>query len=273
MRNGFTIILFILNIILLTNCKSDNKKTKIIEPEFLNILKKYNVHGSILIYDNSNNHFYSNDFLWAEKGKLPASTFKIPNSLIALETGVIESDTSIIYWNGQKRALKKWEQNLTFKQAFQYSCVPCYQEIARKIGYKKMKEYLQKMNYNTMVFDSHTIDNFWLEGKSKINQFEQIDFLKKLYRNKLPLSDNTLHIVKNIMKVKASNNYTLYAKTGWSNYNGENNGWYIGFLESENQVYFFATNIEPDDNNDIKNFPIARIEVTMAALKVLNIIE
>lgn len=99
--------------------------------------------------------------------KLPASTFKIPNSIIAVELGIIENDTTILKWNGEQRKMDIWEKDLSFKDAFRISCVPCYQEIARKIGTIKMKEYLEKFEYKNMIFDSLTIDNFWLEGNSK----------------------------------------------------------------------------------------------------------
>jgi len=119
--------------------KKDEKSTelRIVISEFNTIIESADVKGSILIYDFENNKYYSNDFQWAEKGNLPASTFKIPNSIIALETGIVEDDSTLFKWDGEKRYLKNWEQDLTFKQAFHYSCVPCYQEVARKIGTKK----------------------------------------------------------------------------------------------------------------------------------------
>lgn len=119
--------------------KRAKKVTETKMPVFENILDSFQLKGSILIFDNAGNTFFSNDFDRANERNLPASTFKIPNSIIALETGVIQSDTTTIKWNGEKRRLAVWEQDLTFKNAFQVSCVPCYQEIARKIGVGRMK--------------------------------------------------------------------------------------------------------------------------------------
>lgn len=122
--------------------EKQEKTEKITESEFQTIIDSSNVEGSILIYDFTENKYYSNNFEWANKGRLPASTFKIPNSIIALETNVVKDDSTLLKWDGKKRRLKNWEQDLTLKEAFHFSCVPCYQEIAQKIGVKRMNEYL-----------------------------------------------------------------------------------------------------------------------------------
>ncbi|MBF7090976.1 class D beta-lactamase [Flavobacterium sp. ALJ2] len=268
---GFLFILINLNV----SCQSKKKETKkeigkdkeIIVAEFDEILDSLKVKGSILVYDSSKNTFYSNDFAWAKKGNIPASTFKIPNTIIALETGVVKSDSTVFKWDGEKRWMKAWEQDLTLKQAFRVSCVPCYQKIARKVGVKRMKEYLKKLDYNTMVFDTLTIDNFWLEGKSRISQFQQIDFLKRLYLSELPISKRTESLMKDIMEVEKTNDYILRGKTGLSNSNGIKNGWFVGYLENKDGVYFFATNIEPTKETNQDDFIAIRLNATKAALK------
>jgi beta-lactamase class D len=264
----FSIILFFIN----ASCqKKDTKSSEIIKPEFDKILDSLNVKGSVLIYDLKNKIYYSNNFSWAKMGVIPASTFKIPNSIIALETGVIESDSTVFKWNGEKRKFKKWEQDLTLKKAFQVSCVPCYQEIARKVGVKRMKSYLKKLNYKGMVFDTLTIDNFWLEGKSRISQMQQIDFLKRLYFSELPISKRTENIMKDIMIIEETSAYTLSGKSGWGMRNEINNGWLVGYLEKNNSVYFFATNIEKEETN-MDEFPVIRLNATKEAFKKLNIL-
>ncbi len=100
-----------------------------------------------------------------------------PFFFIALESGVIENDSALLKWNGQPRRMKIWEKGMIFREAFHRSCVPCYQEIARKVGAKKINLYLKKLNYQGMKVDSANIDVFWLEGESGISQYQQIDFL------------------------------------------------------------------------------------------------
>ena len=262
---------WILLMSLTMNCQTKNSQNKeVLVPQFNKILDSLKVKGAILIYDISNKTYYSNDFSWAKTGIIPASTFKIPNSIIALETGVIKNDSVIFKWNGEERWNKKWEQDLTFKEAFQVSCVPCYQEVARKIGVERMKTYLKKINYKKMVFDSTTIDNFWLDGASKISQIQQIDFLKRFYFSELPISKRTESIVKNILLIEKTNDYTLSGKTGLSVKNDLYNGWFVGYFEVKNKVYFFATNLEPMKKEAVSDdFYSARINATKQAFKNL----
>ncbi|TDE55243.1 class D beta-lactamase [Flavobacterium sp. GT3P67] len=261
------------------NCQTKNKHSKnspekeVVVPEFNKILDRLKVKGAILIYDVASKTYYSNDFSWAKTGFIPASTFKIPNSIIALETGVAKNDSTIFKWDGEKKWSKNWEKDLTLKEAYHVSCVPCYQEIARKIGYEGMKTYLKKLNYTGMVFDNNTIDNFWLEGDSKITQFQQIAFLKRLHFSELPISKRTESIVKNIMIMEQTNDYVLRAKTGLSVKNGVDNGWYVGYFVVKNKVYFFATNLEPKKGTNRDEFILTRLNATKAAfqnLKILN---
>ena len=196
--------------------KLDNIEIRQKTQKFQAILDASEVKGSILIYDPEKNTYYSNDFEWAKTGKLPASTFKITNSIIALEIGVVKDDSTLFKWDGKQRALNVWEQNLTFREAFHFSCVPCYQDIARRIGSERMNAYLSKFEYGNMKVDATNIDMFWLEGASEISQFQQIDFLNRFYEDKLPISERTYAIMKRIMVIEENEEYTLSGKTGWS---------------------------------------------------------
>lgn len=271
--------LHILILAIIISACSNNKQAEqeaaieiIVKPELQKIIDTADVEGSILIFDVAKNVFYSNKFKRNFKGQLPASTFKIPNSIIALETGVVENDSTLFKWNGEKRRLAVWEQDLTFKEAFQYSCVPCYQEIARKIGAKRMNEFLDTFNYGNMVVDSSNIDLFWLEGDSKINQIQQIKFLRKFYNSELPISKRTEKIMKSIMLIEENESYTLSGKTGWSIRDANNNGWFVGYIEKGESVYFFATNISPHEKFNMDMFPKIRMEITMEAFKILGIL-
>nr|WP_320020561.1 class D beta-lactamase [uncultured Draconibacterium sp.] len=267
-------ILILIFITSCTNSKTQSEKQEeqkeITRSDFQIILDSANVNGSILVYDLNENKYYSNDYEWAKTGRLPASTFKITNSIIGLETKVIENDSTIFKWNGEPRSYKSWEQDLSLKNAFHYSCVPCYQEVARAIGLKRMNDYLSRLEYGNMQVDSTNIDVFWLEGESEISQFEQIDFLKRFYRNELPISERTETIMKRMMVIAENEEHKLSGKTGWSVRNGNNNGWFVGYLETQNNTYFFATNIEPKEDFDMDKFPSARKEVTFRALDELR---
>jgi beta-lactamase class D len=241
--------------------------------DFQNIIDSADVTGSILIYDQQNNTYWSNDFARCDSGFLPASTFKIPNSIIALETGVVKNDSTLFKWNGEKRRLPAWEQDLTFADAFRVSCVPCYQEIARKIGPARMNEYLNKMKYGNMIVDSSDIDEFWLEGNSRISMNQQLDFIARFYNYQLPVSDRTRDILKRMMVIENNGKYIFSGKTGWSIRNGNNNGWFVGYLETKGTVYFIVTNIEPREAFNMDHFPKIRTEISLEAFKKLKVIE
>ncbi len=248
------------------------KSKEIVMEAFQTILDSTHLKGAILLYDPAKETFYSNDFGWSKTGKLPASTFKIPNSMIALETAVVKSDTVVFKWNGEPRALPVWEQDLNLREAFHLSCVPCYQQIARKIGADRMNEYVHKLRFGKMAVDATTIDMFWLTGASRITPFEQIDFLNRLYHSKLSISKRTETLMKQLMVMNEHKDYRISGKTGWSISGGQNNGWFVGFVEKEEEVYFFATNIEPEDAFEMKHFPEIRKTITYKALRQMGII-
>jgi len=250
--------------------KTKQLENKIVKQKFQSILDSASINGSILFYDLQEDEYYSNDFEWAKKGQLPASTFKIPNSIIALESGIIKNDSTLLIWNGEKRRNKNWEQDLTFRDALHFSCVPCYQKIAKEIGVKKMRNYLDLFNYGIIKFDSTTIDNFWLEGDSRINQFQQINFLKAFYQSQLSISERTEKTMKRMMVIEDTNEFKISGKTGWSYTNEIDNGWFVGYIESHKKVYFFATNISPKENSNINIFAESRINVTHRAFNEIE---
>mgnify|MGYP003807743797 CR=1 FL=1 len=260
---------------LLSNTISFGQKAfspkKVKKKEFAAILDSANVSGSILLWDYYSAKFYSNDFKHCKKGYLPASTFKIVNSIIALETGVVEDLNTMFYWDGEPRQLTAWEQDLNFHDAFHASCVPCFQGIARNIGAVRMNEYLAKLDYGNMIVDSTNIDKFWLEGESKITQFEQIDFLKRFYFEELQISKNTTKIMKELMIIESDNCGVLSGKTGWAIREGNNTGWFVGYyIKTDGNIIFIATNIQPDEDFNMDMFPVIRKDISMKAIKMIT---
>ena len=242
--------------------------------EYKNDLKKnfddYNVNGSFLLYNLNEDDYVCYNIDRCRKRFLPASTFKIFNSLVGIETGIIPDSNFIFYWDSTKYQVNNWNQDLILRRAFQYSCVPCYQALARKIGLERMKYYIEREHYGNEVL-TEPVDYFWLNATLKISQFEQINFLKKLYKEELDFSDKAMQLVKYIMLIENKQGYKLRAKTGWGTEEiNLNIGWYVGYLEKDNNVYFFATNIEskiPDEN-----FGNARVEITKLILRNLGLL-
>ncbi len=239
-------------------------------PALQEILESSGLRGSLLVYDASEDRYYSNDFAHAERGQVPASTYKIPHSLIALDLGIVADAQSLFVWDGAPRGMKQWEQDLTVTQAFHLSCVPCYQEIARKVGLDRMKEYLRRLDYGQMDVRADNLDQFWLRGDSRISPMEQIRFLRRLYAGDLALRPETLAVFRALMVMEESEGYRLSGKTGWSVDQGVDNGWFVGYLEKGGAVYFFASNLAPGPGLSDAVFLEARKSLTMEALQVLG---
>lgn len=240
-------------------------------PKIQTILDSHSLEGAVLIYDVKQKSYYSNNFPHTKQGYLPASTFKIPNSIIGLETGILSDENHLFPWDGTARRLKSWEKDLTLAEAFHASCVPCYRELARKVGLKKMQEWTNKLGFGQMVVTEETLDLFWLDSPSRISQSEQIDFLSRFYHQELPISQRTYEIMKQMIVREKTAEYQLSGKTGLAIRSEEWIGWFVGYVEKSDGVYFFATNLteaeaEREDLSDM------RIPITLEALRALNII-
>ncbi|MEM1308955.1 MAG: class D beta-lactamase [Cyanobacteria bacterium P01_H01_bin.153] len=236
-------------------------------PDFYEHFEDLGIEGSILIIDFNKNLIHQYNPARNETSFLPASTFKIPNSLIALETQAIENDISILTWDGITRSYPAWNRDLNIRLAFQTSAIWFYQVLARRIGYEQMQEWITDIGYgNQNIGSVSEIDTFWLTGDLRITPQEQIQFLQRLYKNELPFSENTIAIVKDIMIVEQTPDYTMRAKTGWAL--ASNVGWYVGYLEQNDNVYFFATNIDIQDESDLE----ARQAITRRCLASLNLL-
>ncbi|HBE18323.1 MAG TPA: class D beta-lactamase [Cyanobacteria bacterium UBA11149] len=230
------------------------------------------VEGSIMIYDSKNNHIFEHNPQRNRTAFPVASTFKILNSLIALETQVIADEIAILTWDGITREFPGWNRDLNMREAFKLSAVWFYQVLARRVGYERMEKWINQVGYgNQQIGDKNDIDRFWLNGKLQITPQEQIEFIRRLYQNKLPFSERSIAIVKDIMIVEKTPEYTIRAKTGWFGFGDDSKeqiGWYVGYIEKGNNIYFFATNIDMRNEKD----PAARIELTRRCFQDLAVL-
>lgn len=202
--------------------------------------------GSFLLYDLKKNAYTAYRFDRCQRGFLPASTFKIANTLVGLETGILQDENTIMKWDSVKREIAAWNQDNTLRSAFQVSCVPCYRELARKIGLDQMQAFIAKARYGHMDIRADNLDGFWLTGKSRISQVEEIDFLRRVYSGDVPFSEQSRTILKKVMLLTETPAYKLYGKTGWADATdgNPNIGWFVGYVEKGDNAYFFATNVE-----------------------------
>lgn len=218
-------------------------------------LEKYftqnQAHGTFALLDNSTNNFtVYNLNRFRDSAFAPASTFKIVNGLIGLQTGVIENDSMVISWDGVQRPIAEWNRDLTFYDAFRASSVPYFQEVARRIGRDTMQRWLDTLNYGSRKINS-AIDSFWLNGSLTIRPDEQMGLVKRLYFNQLPFHQINQEIVKRAMLFENQPAYKLSYKTGWftDSASGKQNGWIVGWIEENRHPYFFVLNLESADPN------------------------
>lgn len=179
-----------------------------------------------------------------------ASTFKILNTLIALEERVARGKDHLIRWDGRRHDLADWNRDQTLESAFRVSCVWYYQELARRIGADKYRDYLNRSGYGKLrePFDTTT---FWLDGSLEISAREQADFLRKLCLRKLPFSDSSYATLREIMVAEKTPEFTIYAKTGWASSANPQIGWYVGYIETPDDVRFFALNMDLRSETDL----------------------
>jgi beta-lactamase class D len=261
-------------LILFSSCSRNNVKQ---DKSLGKFFEENKVEGCFAIMDNATGQFtVYNLARYRDSAYLPASTFKIVNSLIGLQTGKIVNDSMVIPWDGVGRR-EEWNRDLTMYEAFRVSSVPYYQEVARRIGKDTMQFWLDSLKYgarsDTDRVVIHTaVDSFWLNNAIKITPDQNLGLVKRLYFDELPFFKSYQEVVKRAMLFESNTNYRLAYKTGWGF--TENNhaiGWVTGWIEENRHPYFFVLNIESAD----KQFDMqpVRIKMLKDILKHLGFLE
>lgn len=223
---------------------------------------EYHVTGTFGMFNNGQAQFtIYNLQRFADSAYLPASTFKIVNSLIGLQIGVISTEKMVIPWDGVVRSDTNWNKDLTMEQAFKFSAVPYYQEVARRIGKDTMQHWLDSLGYASKygrAVIKNDLDSFWLDNNIKITADEQLGLAKKLYFDQLPFQKRVQDVVKKVMLQEDNANYKLSYKTGWGyRENGNSIGWVVGWEEENLHPYFFVLQVEGPHEMDMKTIRIS----------------
>ncbi|HLK68160.1 MAG TPA: penicillin-binding transpeptidase domain-containing protein [Bryobacteraceae bacterium] len=238
-------------------------------------LSKYfaGLHGTFVLYDAQRHSYIRHNAARAAERFHPCSTYKIPNSLIAVETGVATDANFLIPYDARRDPqqpgwLLDWPRDHTLRSAFKYSVVWYYQEIARRTGRDRMERYVRQFQYGNQDI-SGAIDQFWLTGPLRISADEQVAFLQRLYEGKLGLAPRTTDIVKDIMVADQGPGWKLSAKTGACGTDDVPVVWYVGFVEKNGGLYYFALNL---GGSPISQLAPLRITKTREILNGLGII-
>ncbi len=225
------------------------------------------VTGTFVLYDLKANTQQVYNAKRAATRFIPASTFKIPNTLIGLDTGAVKNVDEVLPYGGKPQWIKEWEHDMPLREALKLSAVPIYQELARRIGLERMQDKVKTFHYGNMEIGT-VVDQFWLQGPLKISALEQVDFLARLVQGQLPAKPESITQVKDITLRETSGNRELHYKTGWTGGSIKPQiGWLVGWVHSNESDTPFALNIEMAGMDDAPK----RLVVVKECLKVLGV--
>ncbi|WP_287110013.1 class D beta-lactamase [Methylobacillus sp.] len=207
------------------------------------LFKSAGINGTFVLYDIADDAYIGYNQSRAETRFVPASTFKIPNTLIGLSVGVVKDVDEVLPYGGQPQFMKAWEEDMGLRKAIALSNVPIYQHLARRIGLERMRENIMKMDYGNKEIGSQ-VDRFWLDGPLKVSAIEQARFLARLAQGILPFPAALQASVREIVQVDQGKDWVLYGKTGWENAPNPGVGWWVGWVHKNNRIYTFALNMD-----------------------------
>jgi beta-lactamase class D len=262
------LIAFVGMCMVLSNCSPNNVT---VDDSLGKFFKENSVAGCFGLLDNGTGEFtIYNLARFRDSAYLPASTFKIVNSLIGLQTGKISNDSMIIKWDSVDRGRTECNKDMSMYEAFRLSCPPWYQELARRIGKDTMQHWLDSLSYGNKKISR--IDTFWLDNSLKIRPDEELGLVKRLYFNQLPFHQRNQEIVKRAMLFENNTNYRLSYKTGWGHTEtGAHLAWITGWVEENKHPYFFVLNIESKDANT--DIPTIRMTILKEILTQLGFLQ
>ena len=233
--------------------------------DFSKYFGKY--EGSFVLYDLENDIWSIHDIEHATLRVAPDSTYKIYDALFGLEEGVITPEDSFIAWNGKNYPFETWNSDQTLQSAMTSSVNWYFQAIDEQLASTNIHNYIQQIGYGNENV-SGRLSTYWLESSLKISPVEQVKLLTKLQNNSLGFSSENINAVKDAICLSSSDAGTFYGKTGTGRVDGQDvNGWFIGYIETADNTYFFATNIGADSDATGGN----ATEITMSILSDMNI--
>lgn len=235
-------------------------------PELEKHFNDAGVKGTFVLFDVRANRFTAYNLPRAEKRFIPASTFKLANSLIGLSTGAVSSVDEVLPYGGKPQPFKMWEQDMALRDAIKVSNVPVYQELARRIGAERMRQNLAAIPYGNAEIGNE-VDLFWLKGPLQISAIEQTEFLARLAQGQLPFAPEVQEGVREIAQLEQGSGWVLYGKTGWTTTPDPDIGWWVGWVVKDDDIYSFAVNIDMPQRVDIAK----RMELGKACLKTLGV--
>lgn len=200
--------------------------------------------GSFVLYDTSSDSWSMYNKKNAAKRVTPNSTYKIYDALLGLESGVITAEHSHMAWNRKPYPYDSWEADQDLNSAMRNSVNWYFQAIDAQADWDSIKAFLQKIEYGNQQIGSD-LELYWTDFSLKISPIEQIELLKKFHDNAFSFEPQNIAAVKDAIRLSSTKEGSFYGKTGTGRVDGRDvNGWFIGYVEKAENVYYFAANIQ-----------------------------
>ena len=207
-----------------------------------------NYTGSFVLYDQATDKWNIYNMDHASTRVPPNSTYKIYDALLGLESGIITPKHSTFTWNGEPCPFESWESDQDLTSAMHNSVNWYFQAIDSQAGFQSVKTFLQTINYGNQNTGTN-LNLYWTDFSLKISPIEQVELLQNFYQNNFHFDRKNIQAVKNALLLSTTSSGSLYGKTGTGRVNGKDvNGWFVGYIESDNNTYYFATNIQAPSN-------------------------
>ena len=200
--------------------------------------------GSFVLYDQSADRWNIYNMDHASTRVSPNSTYKIYDALLGLESGIITPEHSTFTWNGETYPFHSWEADQDLTSAIHNSVNWYFQAIDSQAGFEAVRTFLQTINYGNQNTGTN-LNLYWTDFSLKISPIEQVELLQDFYQNNFHFDSKNIQAVKKALLLSTTSSGSLYGKTGTGRVNGKDvNGWFIGYIETSNNTYYFATNIQ-----------------------------
>lgn len=236
-------------------------------PQLAQVFRDAGVNGTFVLYDVKAGRLQGHNRSRADIRYVPASTFKIPNSLIGLITGVVQDVDEVLPWGGGPALFPQWERDMPLREAIVVSNVPLYRGLARRIGKERMQHALEQLDYGNRE-TGEVIDRFWLDGPLAISAVEQTQFLARLAQGTLPVDTGAQQAVREILRLEQGDGWSLHGKTGWQNAPDAGVGWWVGWVQKGEAIYTFAFNFDMRGKEDADK----RVSLGKACLQALGVL-
>ena len=235
-------------------------------PEWAEVFEQHGVSGTIAIREVGSETTLVFDRARAEVRRIPASTFKILNSMIILETAVLPDTETLVPWDGVEREVPAWNGDHTLRSAIEVSAVWVYQAMAREVGEERMADLVASAGFGNGDTGGG-IDQFWLTGDLRISPTEQLRFLEAMVTGDLPFSDEVVSSVRDILVRETGDGWAWSHKTGLALAEEPTLGWLVGTVENGDRTWVFALNVDlgPDDSGQTPS-PAVREDIARAVL-------